>query len=160
MTAKLRLKPTSEDGAQPREQELFSEPRYAGTRHLRCRETLLQMSQSHPLEMSRLEFARVQPRRLLEWREQDGRCVLLRPRLGSSRVGRWMAGLWDDPYYQIRLDEVGTLVWKACDGRTSLADIVGRMRDRFGDRVEPADQRLAEFMRKMLKGRMIAIRED
>ena len=107
-----------------------------------------------------LDFARVEPRRLLEWREQDGRCVLLRPRLGSSRVGRWMAGLWDDPYYQIRLDEVGTLVWKACDGRTSLADIVGRMRDRFGDRVEPADQRLARFMRKMLKGRMIAISED
>ena len=83
--------------------------------------------------------------------------MLLRPRLGSSRVGRWMAGLWDDPYYQIRLDEVGTLVWKACDGRTSLADIVGRMRERFGDRVEPADQRLSRFMRTMLKGRMIAV---
>ena len=104
-----------------------------------------------------LDFARVQPRRLLEWREQDDRCVLLRPRLGSTRLARWVAGLGGDAYYRIRLDEVGTLVWKACDGHTSLADIVMRMRERFGDRVEPADQRLARFMRKMLRGRMIAV---
>lgn len=105
-----------------------------------------------------LDFTIVQPRRLLEWREQGGRCVLLRPRLGSSQVGRWVASWLGDPYYRIRLDEVGTLVWKACDGRTSLADIVTRMRARFGEAVEPADQRLGRFVRKMLRGRMIAVK--
>ena len=107
--------------------------------------------------MTALDFARVQPRRLLEWCEEDGRCVLLRPRLGTTRVARWLAGLVGDPHYRIRLDEVGTLVWKACDGSTSLADIVGRMREQFGDQIEPADQRLSQFVRKMLKGRMIAV---
>jgi hypothetical protein len=104
-----------------------------------------------------LDFATVQPRRLLEWREEDGRCVLLRPRLGSSRLAHWVAGLGGDPYYRIRLDDVGTLIWKACDGQTSMADIVERMRERFGKKVEPADQRLAQFVRKMLKGRMITV---
>ncbi len=99
------------------------------------------------------------PRRLLEWREEDGRCVLLRPRFGTSRPGRWLAGLSGDPYYRIRLDEVGTLIWKACDGRNSLAGIAGAMRAAFGDRVEPADERLARFARRMLKGRMIALEE-
>ncbi len=101
--------------------------------------------------------ADARPRRLLEWREEDGRCVLLRPRFGTSRPGRWLAGLAGDPHYRIRLDEVGTLVWKACDGRTSLAAIARAMRAAFGDRVEPADERLARFMRRMLKGRMIAV---
>ena len=86
--------------------------------------------------------------------------MLLRPRLGSSRLAHWVAGLGGDAYYRIRLDDVGTLVWKACDGETSLAAICTEMRDRFGDRVEPADQRLARFMRQMLKGRMIAISQD
>ena len=107
--------------------------------------------------MTALDFARVQPRRLLDWREEDGRCVLLRPRLGTTRVARWVTRLAGDPHYRIKLDDVGTLVWKACDGRTSLADIVGQMRERFGEQVEPADQRLSQFMRKMLKGRMIAV---
>ena len=106
---------------------------------------------------SGLDFAQVRPRRLLEWCEEDDRCVLLRPRFGTTRVARWVARLGTDPHYRIRLDEVGTLVWKACDGHTSLADIVGRMRERFGDRVEPADQRLSQFIRKMLKGRMISL---
>jgi len=99
------------------------------------------------------------PRRLLDWREEDGRCVLLRPRLGTSRPGRWLAGLAGDPHYRIRLDEVGTFVWKACDGRTSLGEIVQAMRSAFGDRVEPADERLARFVRRMLKGRMIAVED-
>ncbi len=104
-----------------------------------------------------LDFASVRPQRLLEWREEDGHCVLLRPRLGSDRLAGWVSKLGGDPYYRIRLDEVGTLVWKACDGQTALADIVDRMRERFGDRIEPADQRLARFVRQMVKGRMIGI---
>ena len=103
--------------------------------------------------------ADARPRRLLEWREEDGRCVLLRPRFGTSPPGRWLAGLAGDPHYRIRLDEVGTLVWKACDGRTSLAQIARSMRAAFGDRVEPADERLARFVGRMLKGRMIAVAE-
>lgn len=106
---------------------------------------------------SGLNFGTVRPRRLLEWSEEEGRCVLLRPRLGGSRLGRWAARIFDDPHYRIRLDDVGSLIWKACDGHTSLADIAGRMRDRFGDRVEPADERLAAFIRRLLKGRMAAI---
>jgi len=104
-----------------------------------------------------LDFATVQPRRLLEWREEEGRCVLLRPRLRSMRVARWVGRLGGDPYYRIRLDEVGTLVWGACDGKTALIDIMTLMRARFGGLVEPADQRLAQFVRKMLKGNMLAI---
>ena len=104
-----------------------------------------------------LDFGIVRPRRLLEWEEEDGRCVLLRPRLGPTRFGRWAARQFGEPHYRIRLDDVGSLIWKACDGHTSLADIVGRMRERFGDQVEPADKRLAAFVRKMLKGRMAAV---
>lgn len=99
------------------------------------------------------------PRRLLEWREEDGRCVLLRPRFGSGRAGRRLAGFLGAPHYRIRLDEVGAFVWRACDGRTSLAEIARSMRAAFGARVEPADERLAAFVGRMLKGRMLAVDE-
>ena len=107
--------------------------------------------------VNRSDFATIRPQRLLEWHEDEGRCVLLRPRLRSNRLARWVARMGGDPYYRIRLDEVGTLVWKACDGRTSLADMCVEMRERYGAEVEPVDQRLAQFVRKMLKGRMLAI---
>ena len=104
-----------------------------------------------------MHFDDVRPRRLLEWHEEQGCCVLLRPRLGASRLGRWLAGVVGAPHYHINLDDVGTVVWKACDGRSSLADIAAVMRGQFGDRVEPVEDRLARFVRTMLRGRMIAL---
>ena len=107
-----------------------------------------------------LDFAGVRPRRLLDWREEDGRCVLLRPSFGTHRMVRRLARLVGDPHYRIKLDEIGSLIWKACDGRTTLADIVRRLRARFGERVEPADLRLARFLRQMLKGKMLTLDPD
>lgn len=96
------------------------------------------------------------PRRALAWREgDDGRCVLLRPKLGRGRLGRWLARLLGDPHYRIRLDEVGTFVWKSCDGQTSLGRIAKDLRDRFGDRIEPAEPRLAQFVRQMLRSKLL-----
>ncbi len=111
--------------------------------------------------MNAVEFGSVQPSRRFDWyQDGDGRCVVLRPKLGEGRVGRWFAGRLRDPYYRIRLDEVGTFVWKACDGHTPLTVIAELMRDEFGGRVEPAEARLGLFVRTMLKGRMIAVNGD
>ena len=103
-------------------------------------------------------FWNARPRRRLDWRETGaGRCVVLRPTFGEGRAGRWLASRLGHPCYRIRLDEVGAFVWKACDGRTSLAAILDRMRGEFGARVEPADERLGRFVQSMLRSRMIEL---
>ena len=79
----------------------------------------------------------------------------MRPKFGEGRIGRWFASKLGDPCYHIRLDDVGTFIWKACDGGTPLTDIARRLRDEFGDRVEPAEERLARFVQSMLRSRMI-----
>ena len=103
-------------------------------------------------------FWNARPRRRLDWSDlDDGRCIVLRPKLGEGRIGRWLAVRLGDPCYRIRLDDVGTFIWKACDGETSLTVIAGRLRDEFGDRVEPADERLARFVQSMRRSRMIEV---
>ena len=98
------------------------------------------------------------PRRRLDWREaDDGRCVVLRPRLGRSRIGRWLASKVGDPCYRIRLDDIGSFIWKTCDGDTPLTEIAARLRAEFGDRVEPAEERLVRFVQSMLRSRMIDV---
>ena len=92
---------------------------------------------------------RVRARRLLDWRE-GGTLRPVVPGLRRELVGRWVAGLSGDPYCGIRLDEVGTLVWRACDGRT-LADVAQSMRSAFGDGVESTDGLLDGFLRRMLR---------
>ena len=104
------------------------------------------------------DFMDRHPRRLLDWREDgEGRCVLLRPKLGTGRWGRWLTARLSDPYYRIRLNEVGTLVWKASDGKTRLAQIAEQLRQRFGERVEPLEGRLRQFMRRLVRSRLIEL---
>ena len=100
------------------------------------------------------------PQRLLEWREtDDGRCVILRPKFGVGRIGRWLGARVGEPHYRIRLDELGTFVWKSCDGERSLAAIAVRLRDHFGPSVEPAEQRVGLFVRKMIRSKVVKLSE-
>ena len=108
--------------------------------------------------MTLTAFRDAVPRRLLEWSEaDDGRCVLLRPKFGRGPVGRWLASQVGDPHYRIRLDDLGTFVWKACDGETSLEAIAVGLRGHFGPAVEPAEQRLGVFVRKMLRSKVLEL---
>lgn len=101
-------------------------------------------------------FWNARPRRRLDWQELDGgRCVVLRPKFGEGRIGRWLADRLGDPCYRIRLDAVGTFIWKACDGATSLTEIADRLRAEFGESVAPVDERLARFVQSMVRSGMI-----
>ena len=113
------------------------------------------------LTMNAVDLWNALPSRRLDWsQDDDGRCVVLRPKLGEGPVGRWFAARLGDPHYRIRLDEFGTFIWKACDGQTPLTVIVERMRAEFGDRVEPTTERVGRFVQQMLHGRMIAVDES
>lgn len=98
--------------------------------------------------------------RRLEWREaEDGRAVVFRPRFGEGRFARWLESLFGLSPYLIRLDDIGTTVWKHCDGKASVQEIAELLRERFGDRVEPAEDRLQDFITQMQRARMIRVKD-
>ncbi len=100
------------------------------------------------------------PERAREWRVTDeGRVRVLEPRYGSGPIGRWLATRLTRPNIEIRLDDIGSAVWQACDGETSVGEIAERLRERFGERVEPARDRLGTFLRQMEHTHMIRMKE-
>jgi hypothetical protein len=83
--------------------------------------------------------------------------IVLRPRFGESKLGRWLESALGLSPYRIRLDDVGTLVWKNCDGNVTAQEIADKLRDQFGSRVEPAEDRLHHFITQMNRSRMIEV---
>ncbi len=80
--------------------------------------------------------------------------VVFRPRFGRGiglRISRWL-GLSD---YKIRLDDIGSLVWKSCDGETEMGQVAESLRRQFGDRGEPAEELLLQFVSNLHRARMI-----
>ena len=49
------------------------------------------------------------------------------------------------------LDPVGIFIWKRLDGKHSLADIMGAIRDEFQDAPEDAETAVGEFIDDALK---------
>ena len=56
---------------------------------------------------------------------------------------------------RVRLDEVGSLAWTLFDGRRTVAEVAAALRERFGDRVEPAEERLGTLVRQLHRGGMV-----
>lgn len=47
---------------------------------------------------------------------------------------------------RIKLDEIGTATWLAMDGNKKVKDIVSELREKFSDRIEPAEERTSKFI--------------
>ncbi len=90
----------------------------------------------------------LRPVRLADWEEQDGRVVLIRPAPVSRGLKRVLDSVttWMSPH-KVRLDEVGSEGWRLLDGVHTVADVAARLREHFGEGVEPAEERLGEFIR-------------
>jgi len=58
---------------------------------------------------------------------------------------------------RVNLDELGSFVWSRCDGRRTAAEIAEELRQELGAGVEPAEQRLEQFLRRLLQSGLITV---
>lgn len=99
----------------------------------------------------------VSPVRAAEWSEVGGRVVVELPPARRS----WLQAplerlgvLLTAP--RIRLDDRGSFVWKRLDGSQTVAELAVQLRARFGEAVEPAEERLGELVRQLRRARLVA----
>jgi hypothetical protein len=88
-------------------------------------------------------------------RRDDGTVEVIVPRYGGSRVGKILETVIKSKPIRIKLDAVGAFTWNLCDGNNSVQAIGERLKDRFGDKVEPLYDRLAVFFKQMEKRDLI-----
>ncbi len=103
----------------------------------------------------------VRPRREVGWETGPDGCVVLvreRPRIrGPRSLGRWISFMMAPP--RIRLDDVGSFAWSQLDGRTTVGVIARDVRREFGERVEPAEQRLGHLVHILRRERFVSYPE-
>ena len=97
------------------------------------------------------------PERLLDWEKDSAseRAVLLVPRFRKGLLKKWLQPKLKKPFMKVKLDEIGTFVWEQCDGKTKVEDIASALGQKFGDRVQPAEDRLKLFFGTMYRSDFI-----
>ena len=110
----------------------------------------------------RQSWAEIRPRRLRPHEERGrgdgGSVAVVVPRFHR----RWLVALFGRlglTERRVRLDAKGTLVWRLCDGAHSVEQIGRALADRFGDAVQPVEERLPRFLAQLARHEMIALED-
>jgi hypothetical protein len=76
----------------------------------------------------------------------DGLVTVLVPKFTSPLSRRFLVPLLKKPDIRMHLDAVGSAVWTACDGSTSLHQLAEMVRSRFGGTPDEARERVQRFL--------------
>jgi len=85
--------------------------------------------------------------------------IILLPKFRHPWLRRVIVPRLKKPFFRIELDEIGSAVWQAMDGKRTVQEIASILQDRFGDGIEPVYDRLGIFLSSMLDGDMIRFAE-
>ncbi len=100
------------------------------------------------------------PIRNIGWKKSDeGLTVLLKPKVKNPFLAKHIIPRLKNPYYRIRLDDVGSFIWEQCNGIQTVKEIADSLSEKFGDKVEPVYDRLALFLQSLERNRFILYRE-
>ena len=98
------------------------------------------------------------PKHNIEWEDgPEGGAVLLVPRFRKGPLARWLQPRLKKPNIRVNLDEFGSFVWRKMDGEATFPKIVEAMRGEFGEKIEPADERLYKFLITLQKSEFIQL---
>jgi len=101
------------------------------------------------------------PFRLLEHEKYNEFINVLLPRFNSKFPGAFFQSLLasDRKFIKIKLDEFGSETWNSIDGNTSVKQIITALRQKFGEKIEPAEERTGKFISMLYEQRYISFTE-
>ncbi len=98
-------------------------------------------------DLEKINLLGIAPVRRTECEEVKGRLVIFRPkptRRGILALLHWVQYGMAVP--RIRLDDRGAFVWSHLDGRRTVSEIAQLARERFGESIEPAEERVGRLV--------------
>jgi hypothetical protein len=103
----------------------------------------------------------LRPVRIVPWEPAgDDRVVLKAPKFRAKLMVRLLVPRLKRPDLDVRLDETGSAVWKACDGKATVLAIAGSVHATLGGDRDQLDARVAQFIRHLDREGFIRLEEE
>ena len=80
---------------------------------------------------------------------EDGITTVFGPRFKTSFMKRFIGQRLKTQHFKIALDDVGTTVWENIDGSRNIGEIASILKEKFGEKIEPCNDRLAMFFTQL-----------
>ena len=86
---------------------------------------------------------------------ESGTVVVLVPKFRNPLLARWLVPRMKYPDVRVKLDSLGSFVWKMCDGKTTVAEMSDKMAAEFGETAASAQERIRKFLLMLEKSDLV-----
>ncbi len=91
--------------------------------------------------------------------EENGLITILVEKFENNFLRNFMLPKSKSPEIKINLDEFGSEAWKLIDGSSKVSKIAVELTTKFGDKIQPIDERLGRFYTQLYEQRLISFKE-
>jgi hypothetical protein len=89
---------------------------------------------------------------------EKGIVILIIPKFKNEKFNKWFLPS-RKRYFNISLDEVGSVIWKQIDGKTKVYEVCNKSVIVLGDKIQPVEQRITKFLTMLYDARYISFQE-
>jgi hypothetical protein len=81
------------------------------------------------------------------------------PKFKNKIIVQYIVPKMKSPDIKLKLDEIGSATWLLMDGIKDVREISKLLLEKFGDKIEPVNQRLTKFLTGLYEQRLITFKE-
>jgi len=110
--------------------------------------------------LSNINYLELTPYRLFEYIVEDNSKVsVLIPRFTNKVLKKIINPFLKSPYVKTLFDEFGSHVWQEIDGKKKVSDIAQSLKNKFGEKAEPAEERVTKFLTQLYSYKFLKFKE-
>jgi len=91
--------------------------------------------------------------------EDTGLISVLVPKFDIKWLDKIMSKIIKSRFFKAKLDEFGTATWLEMDGTKSVQSVSEHLQKKFGEKINPVDERLTKFLSELYKYNFITFKE-
>ncbi len=107
---------------------------------------------------SKTNILELVPVRKLEHTVEDEKVTVLMPRFFVPWMQKNLVPRKKDPFIKIKLDEMGSTTWLACDGRSRALEVARKIAEQYALDQDEAYRRVGTFLRQLYQRGFLDLR--
>ncbi len=111
-------------------------------------------------KLKNANYLEVTPLRILKEEVDENKLVtVLIPKVTNRFAKKYFEPMLKTPVIKLKLDEIGSASWLAIDGKKNVGEIAAELAQKFGDKIDPVEERLTKYLTTLYEQRFITFQE-